>query len=285
MGSQSLLDRAKEVIRGKGILTALAIAPLAMSVPVKADSVVFATPLMGISTPSGGAFGHIGQSLFANSNGVFLNGDTNVTHLGVAPYFSYSGYLKAEQAAFNNGHVTFDWGLDYDHFTPQPSLSNHISIGDRLNIMRNFNVSVIPADSLVSSVPVSWTLKAKIVTTAETLEYIVDSSSGSTMDLGTQFFHADGEALSWSVALDFDWQLTLDKSGQLPVVTGSNPGDRLQIDFGSSAAPMFISIDQNAAAEGVPAPLPSTAWMCGALLGLVGVARLRKSGSLTRIAH
>lgn len=285
---KSLLDRAKEVMSGAGVLTSLAIAPLAMSREAKADSVTFCTTPSIFNGISGGQMGNIGQTRFAGRNGVFLTGDTKIAGL-ILPSDSTllyggdpTGNVSAAHVAENGSHVTYNWGQDFDGVHAN-SLSGHVGPSTFLAVGRDFSIATPD-----STIPVSWELTAYIFMDGQDpIKYSLASSdplssTGSFVGTDTMLL-PEGDLLSWSVQLDVDWHLDIVTDDDDPHKGEfRNPDDkfkRLIVDIPLGTAEdngMRISIDGPAAAAPA-APLPATIWTTGSLLGLIGFRRIRKT--------
>jgi hypothetical protein len=274
MGSPDLLQRAKEIMRGKALVkTALVIAPLAASVPVMGDS-IFSAGLKSISgTSGGGVFGRVYQA-FPAAGGVSLSGNTNITGLKVDGdnyQGNPTGYLSAKHAAGNGGVVDFLW---------RGGLSGDVATGDFLNVFHDFCVNVFRGGGSTDAyVPLSWELSAKVTYfryDTETLDNVIYSllsngdGQGPSTGLTSKPFEHAGQAESWEVKLNFNWGV----NGVGDAVI--NPNDRLAINIPTGTSiDLSIGTEQQQA-DAAPAPLPATVWMGGTLLGWVGVGRMRR---------
>lgn len=284
----SLLDRAKEVMKGAGVATALVIAPLGVATEAKADSVFCTTPSI-FNGISGGMMGNIGQMRFAGKNGVFLTGDTKIDGLisGNDPAKLYggdaTGNVSAAHVAENGSHVVYNWGQDYDGVHPQ---SLHGNVGPNTFLTVGHDFSIATPDS---AIPVSWTLTAYIFMEGQDpYKYTIESSDpvssvGNFSGADTMLL-PEGDLLSWSVQLDIDWHLDIVTDDEDPHKGEFRNMDdqfkRLVVDIPLGTSEdngMRISIASLGENAPPAAPLPATAWTTGSLLGMMGLARLRKS--------
>jgi hypothetical protein len=276
---KSLLDRAKEVMNGAGVLTALALAPLGMASVARADSIQFADLRSTVDGSTGGVFGRAGGALFDSSvngiTGAVLTGNTNVSGLVNGSYIPYgdpAGYVMATHLAENNGIFSFGWS---------GALTGTTQSGDIFHSAHDFSVGFITEGSHPVA-PLSWFLTTTVTLySGDTIsKTIASQGDGLGISRGTDDLAliAGDDAVSWNVTLSFNWQLTTSNFE----ITNSDGNDRLQIDIPGLAASggvMEVYVDQTLSSATAATPLPPTVWMVGSLLGIVGIGRMRKTAS------
>jgi hypothetical protein len=251
MGAPSLLDRAKEIVRNRGVMTALAIAPLAMSVPVHADSVTFGLVGTAVSRGVSGGIGMASAALRDYCKTVSLSGYT-----GGRPGDS----VTALDVAANGGIASFDWFGD---------LSGTVMDGATLMVSSDFtafeNHVVVPTFPNCD-ISMSWTLTATAFTENGSASYILKSPAAGSQDpfsnVGSIVLPA-GAAKSWEVNLSLSWFVATTNGT-------NNPLDTLTVDI-----PQNTSIDLTVVQSA--APLPAPVWAAGSLLTMLGAMRIRKT--------